>query len=375
MEDFAFDIGGLLSEEEANKLFEEQVPEQEEEETKESEVENDRAEEEEKSQPSEKVGKEDYSETEKNAISSDEDGSSPNIYSSIANALKKDGIFPDFEDSELEAVTTPDAFAELFEKAVSSRLDERMKRIDAALGNGLAPEKVNMYEKTLDYLNSITEETITAEGEEGDNVRKQLIFNDLVKRGYSEEKALREVEKSFKAGDEVQDAKDALAALTKIYTEEYNKLQEDAKKEAENIRAAQKKQADDFKKMVLDDEVKLGDTVLDKKTCKRVYEAVSKPTYKDPETGKLLTEVQKFQKEKPLEFLKQLGMWFVLTDGGKDTEGFTKEQLRAEKNKSIKELAHKINSSSLNPDGSLKYVSGGSGDTDPLLSEGWKVGW
>ena len=76
------------------------------------------------------------------------------------------------------------------------------------------------------------------------------------------------------------------------------------------------------------------------------------------------------------DFLKQLGMWFVLTDGGKDTAGFTKGQVAKEKNKAIKELSRKINTSSLNPDGSLKYISGSGGtDSDPLLSDGWKIGW
>lgn len=374
MEDLAFDIGGILSEEEANKLFEEQVPDAEEKE-QETEVENDQAEEEDVNQPSEKVGSEDNSETEKNATDPEGDGSSPDIYSSIAKALKKDGIFPDFEDSELEKATTPEAFAELFEKAISAKVDERTNRVNEALGNGVAPDKVKMYEQTIQYLDSITEDAVTAEGEEGENLRKQLIFNDLINRGYSEEKARKELEKSFKTGDDVDDAKDALTALRKHYSDEYDNVQKEAKKQADEIREAQKKQADDFKKMVLDTEIKLGETVLDKKTCQKVYDSVSKPVYKDPDTGRMLTAVQKFQKEKPLEFLKQLGMWFVLTDGGKNVDGFTKEQIRSEKNRGIKELAHKINSTSLNSDGSLRYVSGSSGDSDPLLSEGWKVGW
>ena len=120
--------------------------------------------------------------------------------------------------------------------------------------------------------------------------------------------------------------------------------------------------------------MKLGETKLDKKTCQRVYDAVSRPVYKDPDTGRLLTAVQKFQKEQPLEFLKQLGMWFVLTDGGKNTEGFTKEAVKAEKNKGIRELEKKLNASSLNPDGSLRYTSATGDMTDPLLSDGWKIG-
>lgn len=372
MEDFTgFDLSGILSEDEADKLFEEQADVQE---TETPEVENEPAEKEEVP-TSEGVGEEEDNENENDAISTDGDGSSPNIYSSIASALKDDGIFSDLEDTDLDSVKTPEDFAELFEKVVSAKLDERQKRIDAALSNGVEPNTVKMYEQTLQYLASINEEALSAEGEEGDNLRRQLIYNDLTNRGYSHEKAVKELEKSFKSGSDVEDAKDALEALTNYYNEGYANVQKEAKAHVEEAKRLQKKQADDFRKLVLEDEVKLGESKLDKKTCQRVYDAVSKPVYKDKETGQLLTAVQQFQKEHPLEFLKQLGMWFVLTDGGKNTDGFTKQQLREEKNKSIKELGRKINSTSLNRDGSLRYVSGGAGDSDPLLSDGWKIGW
>lgn len=374
MEDF-FDIGGLLSEEEANKLFEEPAQGGDEIQESDEKQENEQLAEEQEPEgdSSEEVGEED--ETEENAITRKGDGSSPNVYSSIASALKKDGIFPDFDDKDLDAVTTPEAFAELFDKAITERLDERQKRIDSALGNGVAPDTVRNYEQTLQYLGSINEEALSSETEDGENLRRQLIYNDLINRGYSQEKAQKEVEKSFRSGSDVEDAKDALEALNKFYKDGYEKVQADAKKRMDDQREAQKRQADDFRKMVLENEVKIGDSKLDKRTCQRVYDSVVTPVYKDPDTGKLLTAVQKFQKEQPLEFLKQLGLWYVLTDGGKNPEGFAKRQVRAERNKGIRELERKINSSQLNSDGSLRYVSGLSGESDPLLSDGWKVGW
>lgn len=376
MDDLGFDIGGLLSDEEADKLFEEQAREPEGGGQPEETTENEPAEGAGTTEAPEEVGVEENEEDGSNAAVQEGDGSSPSIYSSIASALKNDGIFPDFEDAELESVNTPEDFAELFEKAITSKLDERQKRIDAALGNGVAPDTVRMYEQTLQYLGSINDEVLSSEGEEGENLRKQLIYNDLINRGYSQEKANREIEKSFKSGSDVEDAKDALESLNKFYGDGYKKVQDDARKQADAMKAAKKKQSEDFRKLVLEDDVKIGEMSLDKSVRQKVYDAVSKPVYKDEETGRLLTAVQKFQKEKPLEFLKQLGMWYVLTDGGKNMDGFTKEQVRSEKNRAIKELGRKINSSSLNRDGSLRYVSGNSGDgSDPILSDGWKVGW
>ena len=372
MEDFNFDVNSILSPEEAEKLFEEEdtrKQNQVEEPVDENEPQTEEVEE-----PSESVGQEEDNETEDDAVTNKSDGSSPEkFYSSIASALKDDGIFPDFTDEEIDAVSSPEDFAELFEKAVTARLDERMKRIDSALGNGANPDQVKMYEQTLSYLASITDEAIEDESDEGENLRRQLIYNDLKTRGYSDEKASRELEKSFKSGSDIEDAKDALNALGSFYKSGYDKLQKDTKAQADAAREAQKQNAEKFRKMVLDEEISIGESKLDKKTRQRVFDAVSKPVYKDPDTGQLLTQVQKFQKENPLEFLKQLGMWFVLTEGGKNASGFVKEQVRAEKNKGIRELERKINSSNLGSDGSLRYMSGTQMDNDTLLNDGWQI--
>jgi len=373
MEEFSFDFSsGLLSPEEAEKLFDETKPLQEmNEEPAEEEQEQKETPTEENESSSEKVGQEE--EHEENAISPQGDGSSPSIYSSIATALKNDGIFPEFSDEELSAVTTPEAFGELFEKAIQSKMDERQRRIDQALGNGIAPDTVKMYEQTLAYLGSVNDEAISDEGEQGENLRKELIFNDLLNRGYSQEKATKEVEKSFKSGSDIEDAKDALEALRTFYQNGYDKIQKDAKERTENMKKARQQDEAKFRKMILEDDIVLGETKLDKKTRQSVFDAVSKPVYKDPDTGQLLTQVQKFQKENPMEFLKQIGMWFVLTNGGKDFSGLSKQQVIAEKNKGIRELERKINSSAFDSDGSLKYMSGTGISNENLLDGGWKV--
>lgn len=374
MEEFSFDINsGLLSAEEAEKLFEEQSPQQEPEQEKEpaEEQEQETKPTEENESSSEKVGSEE--EHEENAIKPKGDGSSPSIYSSIATALKNDGIFPEFSDEELSAANTPEAFAELVQKAVDSRFDEKQKRIDSALSNGVAPDTVKMYEQTISYLGSITEDAISDESEEGENLRKSLIYNDLINRGYTQERAAREVDKSFKSGSDLDDAKDALEALKTFYNNGYQKIQDEAKEKVEREKKARKQDEEKFRKMILEDDIVLGDTKLDKKTRQDVFDAVSKPVYKDKDTGALLTKIQKYQKENPLEFLKQIGMWFVLTDGGKNLNGLVRHQANVEKNKGIKELERKINSSAFDSDGSLKFMSGAQMDNDTLLDGGWKV--
>lgn len=393
MEDFSFDVEGLLTDEEAAKFFSDGSGSEENEggndpglkevpdiivEDHENEIDHPDAEEPEQGNP-EIVGKgENKVNEEDEDAGSDDGGSSPNVfYSSIASALKNDGIFSDLDDKSIQDIKGPDDFAELFEKELQSRLDERQRRIDEALRNGVPSTAVRQYESTIQYLDSISDDDLKAEGDEGDALRKQLIYNDFIMRGYTEDRAKREVEKSFKSTSDIEDAEDALAGLKAHYKQEYQGIQDEAKRAQAARIAQQKKTSEDFKKMVLDSEVVLGDQKLDTKTRQKVFDAVTKPIYKD-ESGRLLTAVQKYQQDNPLEFLKQLGLWYVLTDGGKNMEGFTKGKVRSEKHKAMRELERKITATSMNPDGSLRFVSGTSGDnsdSDILLSDDWKVGF
>lgn len=390
-----FKVGDILSAEEADEMFRQQDlenPDGDEdienahqdndddednnddpEEGKEKEKEKQPAEGEDHDPDPEKVGEEDIEKGTDAVDPTKDDGSSPSAYSSIAKALVNDGIFSDFDDIDLDKINTPEDFADLFERTISAKMEERNRRVFEALNDGVKPDEVRQYENTIEQLNSIDDEDINDEGEDGEKLRRFLIFNECIIRGYTEERAKKEVEKSFKSESDVDDAKDALESLKAHYTKGYDDLRNAAKQRVEEKKKEQKANMEKFRKMILEDELKLGETTLDKKTSQKIFDAVTKPVYKDPKTKRLLTAIQKFQMENPLEYAKQLGMWFVLTDGGKSTEKLNKEQLRKEKNKGIRELERKINSSSISPDGSLRYASGKSGAGDTLLSGDWDV--
>ena len=65
---------------------------------------------------------------------------------------------------------------------------------------------------TLATLNNIDEEALKQEGAKGDDLRRRIIAQDLMNRGYSEDKIKREVKKSFDAGTDIEDAIEALQA-------------------------------------------------------------------------------------------------------------------------------------------------------------------
>lgn len=301
-------------------------------------------------------------------------GTSPkNFYSSIAKALKEEGIFPDLDDEGLSKVKDPEDFRDLIEQQIKAGLDERQKRIDEALSAGVEPTEIKKYENTINYLDSIKEENISDEGDEGEKLRKNLIYQDFINRGYSKERATREVQKSFNAGTDIDDAKEALKSNRDFFKDKYDELINDAKSEAEQEEKERKEQAEKLKSSILNDKDVFGDLSIDKSTRQKIYDNIAKPVYKDPETGEYFTAIQKYEMENRTDFLKNIGLLFTLTDGFKNLDGLVKGKVKKEVKKGLRELEHTLNNTARTSDGNLKFVSGVDEDPESFIGKGWNL--
>lgn len=320
---------------------------------------------------SESVGSEKVDTKGKESTSSKETGASPktNFYSSIASALKEEGILSDLDDETLSKIESPEDFAEAMEAQLKAQLDERQKRIDEALQVGIEPDEVRKYEGTISYLNTITEDAIIDESAEGEKLRKQLIFQDFLNRGFSKERAQRETQKSISSGSDIEDAKEALASNKEYFKQEYDNIIAEARKAEEAEKARLKKEAADLKKAILEDKEVFEGLELDKTTREKVYNSISKPVYRDPETGEYLTAVQKYERDNRPDFLKKLGVLFTLTDGFTNLDKLVKPTAKKQVRKSLRELEHTINTTRRNADGSLNFMSGVSDDPESKVSD------
>lgn len=302
------------------------------------------------------------------------DGTSPkNFYSSIAKALKEEGIFPDLDDEGLSKVKDPEDFRDLIDQQIKAGLDERQKRIDEALNAGVEPTEIRKYENTINFLDSIKEENISDEGDKGEKLRKDLIYQDFINRGYSKERATREVQKSFNAGTDIDDAKEALKSNIDFFRDKYDELVNDAKSEAEEEEKKRKDQAEKLKSSILNDKDVFGDLSVDKSTRQKIYDNIAKPVYKDPETGEYFTAIQKYEMENRTDFLKNIGLLFTLTDGFKNLDGLVKGKVKKEVKKGLRELEHTLNNTARTSDGNLKFVSGVDEDPESFIGKGWNL--
>ena len=302
------------------------------------------------------------------------DGTSPkNFYSSIAKALKEEGIFPDLDDEGLSKVKDPEDFRDLIDQQIKAGLDERQKRIDEALNAGVEPTEIRKYENTINFLGSIKEENISDEDDKGEKLRKDLIYQDFINRGYSKERAAREVQKSFNAGTDIDDAKEALKSNIDFFKDKYDELVNEAKSEAEQEEKERKEQAEKLKSSILNDKDVFGDLSIDKSTRQKIYDNIAKPVYKDPETGEYFTAIQKYEMENRTDFLKNIGLLFTLTNGFKNLDGLVKGKVKKEVKKGLRELEHTLNNTARTSDGNLKFVSGVDEDPESFIGKGWNL--
>ena len=287
--------------------------------------------------------------------------------------MKEEGIFQTLEDNEVEEISSAEDFAEAVNKQIHSMLDDRQKRIDEALNSGVSISDIQRCEKALEFFNSLQENDIIDESDKGEKLRKQLIYTDFINRGYSTERAQREVQKSFSSGTDIEDAKEALASNKEFFQSEYDNIIREAKEEEQKEVEKRKKQAEDLKRSILEDTKIFGDLQVDKVTRRKIYDNISKPVYKDPETGELFTAIQRYEMENRTEFLKNIGLLFTLTDGFKNLDNLVKNKVRKEVKKGLRELEHTLNNTSRTSDGNLKFVSGVEDDPESFIGKGWEI--
>lgn len=285
-------------------------------------------------------------------------GTSPdNIFSSIATLFEEEGIFPDLDEDTVKNIKT----AEDFRNAIKAQLDaertEQDNRIKKALDNGVEPDVIRQYEGLLNYLDSV-ESKLDEEGDEADEIRRRIIYQDCINKKFSKERAQKYVERAFADGTEKDEAKEALKSNKEFYSESYNNLLAEKQKEADAQVKEREERAKRIKKTITEDKFDFfGDIELSKQTRQAAYDAVSKPVFKDPETGEYLTAIQKLEHDNGEEFMAKLGLIYALTDGFSNIDKLVGKKVKKEVKKGFANLETVLQNTSRDSKGNLKFVS------------------
>jgi hypothetical protein len=353
MEDDFLNVS-MLSDEEADKFFMSSAEVVEEsKETEESEL----SEEQEVSEIDNNVSDEEGGEDEdiqEIENSTSEVMGSPSKASSIAQALQEVGVLQTLDKEKINSIQTAEDFADAIEEEVFNRLAEHNKRIDEALKYKVPIPIVQQYEQTIQTLESITEEML--EDESNENYRKNIIYQDLVNKGHSEEDAKEMVQDYVENGKDVTKAKKALESCKTFYKNNYESLIKEKQIEYKENQRMIKERSEKLKKSILEDKELFQDLNINKSTRQQIYDTVSKPI-ETLEDGTKITALQKYIKENPIDFHKNVGMLYVLTDGFTNINKFIKGPVKKEVKKGIDRLTNVLNNTSMN-DGSLSFKAG-----------------
>ena len=321
------------------------------------------------------VGSEKKDVKDKEDTTTDNDsGTSPNnFYSSIANAMAVDGIFPNLTDETIKQVSDADSFARLIEDEVNARLDEKQQRISKALDNGVEPNDIRMYENTLNYISGITDAQLSEEGEKGEQLRRNIIYQDFINKGEKPERAQKLTGRSIDTGNDIEDAKDALQSNREYFSNAYNKLLQEAQEKSDKEKAQKAKAAEKLKNDIMTDKQIMGDIEIGNDVRKKALDNITRAVYKDPETGNYLTAIQRYEMEHRGDFLAKVGLIFTMTNGFKDFDSFVKGKVKKEVRKGLRDLEHTFNNTRRSSDGNLRMVTNAKDDPYSYIGKGVKL--
>ena len=286
-------------------------------------------------------------------------GSSPrgdNIYSSIAQALKGDGLFQFLDDNAVQGINDADSFREAFDNEVNARLEDSVREVKEALEAGVQPSAIAQYQRTIQNLNAITDEQLVDETEQGANLRRSIIRQDLLIRGYKQDKVDRQVERIMSSGTDIDDATDALESVKEYFAQRYSDMVNEAKESAAEEKRKTKQQSEEFRKAVLEQDKLFDEIPVDKQTRQKAYDAMTR--YVDTnEEGEQLTAVQKYADENPVEFRTMLGIVYAMTDGFTKMGNLFKKSVDKKVNSNLREIERRLNNQTFQG-GSFNLVEG-----------------
>ena len=289
-------------------------------------------------------------------------GNSP--LSSLANALFKDGVLTNLKEEEIKTIKTADDFAAVFEKEIQSRIDEKNKRIDEALNLGVEPSEIKKNENLIQYLNGISEDTITEETEQATQLRMNLIVQDFMNKGFTQERAIKEANKSVAAGSDIDDALEALESNKTHFNKQYSDLINTAKKEQEEYKQTIIQRDTDVRENILKNEKLFADMNVTPVIRKLAVENIQKPVFTDKE-GNKFSAIQKYEKENPVDFLSKVALFYTITDGFTNIDKITSNTKGKIKSKALNELAGSLADINFGLDNSLTLANNlGSNDDE-----------
>lgn len=318
---------------------------------------------------SQEVGIDDNSVDDSKSASSQKPSKLKNQYQELAKILKEEGVFTELDDDDLNEVVDSDSFKQLIDAEVEKRMDASELEVKHALELGLQPSEIQLYTQTINYLNNISEDTLTDLSTESRQLRVNIMYRDFLNRGFSEKKASSMAMASVSAGTDIEDAKEALESCKTFYTDRYNTIKDEAKQQEADRMHQLNKETEQLKKSLLGTDTLFDGINVDKNTRQKAFNNITQ-VYKTDENGNKLTAIQAYADEHPVEFRTAVSLLYTMTDGFTKFNKLFNKAVNKKVNSKLDDLTAKLsNQRNFEGDGNLRYKNGIASE---LIESGWK---
>lgn len=242
---------------------------------------------------------------------------SPKFFSSLVQALKEGGILEDIEDKDIQS---QEDFFNVLEESIKARefadLDDVQKEYLEALRSGIPHEEIAAHQRNIEAYNSITEDALSEESDDGSDLRRTIIMNNFIVKGISEAKAKKLTDKIFDAGEDVDEATEALNELKTLEKTQFEKNKQarvEAKKAQEK---AEKEAVDKLNKIVKETKELIPGMQIPQTLKNNIVKGLTQPVGYT-EDNRPLDIISKYLYENPIDGRFKLAYILTVTDGMK----------------------------------------------------------
>lgn len=279
-------------------------------------------------------------------------------FGELARALADEAILSDA--AEAAKVTDADGFRRLFEAEIRSRMDAGHRRVLEALDSGAPVDDIQRMEAVMRDLDGYDESSLADEGDEGVELRKGLIYKAALFSGMDEARAAKEVEKSMKAGTDIDDAREALSDMRSSVREAYGNMVAEGRRRRDEEQA---RYGESCRRLEAD--IMGGDGLtgrLSEPVKRRIVNNVMARSETLPD-GRRVTPLQKYCMTDP-RATRVLGELFTLTDGFRNLGALAEAAARKGVSRGLADMERRLQSTPTAAGGGLRYM-GDDGGAEP----------
>lgn len=295
-----------------------------------------------------------------------EGNDSPNLFSSVANVLKEQGLLPSLDIAENKIESVEDLANAMKAEAESLAKSTIIEKIGEEgyeyINKGISVDEYNAYKTTADVLNTITEDSLSEDIELG----KKVIYQDYINNGISETKASKLIDRLSELGDDsiLEDAKESLVNVKNFNKAELDNKAADIAAQNALIEKQQEEVEKQLKKSVYDTKELIKGQTINKVFQDKVYNSMTKIVGKSPD-GNSENALMRQRREDPVDFDTKLYYVYELTKGFKDFSKFT----ASAKSSAIQDMERALQNNSINNSDVPNFLQDNESYSDGLGAE------